>query len=313
MWSTHRRELALGAALLVLLATPAFTGRGFYAASTFVGLIVDTLPVLVAAVGMTIVIVAAEIDISIAGQLAVCGVVGGVLARAGVPMPVVIPLTVACGAALGLANGLLVSRLAIPSIVATLAMWVILENGLLWITGGNWIQDLPPSFQWFGFGQTGGQVVFILIAGAVWGAFAWLMRATEFGRGFYAVGCNREAALRMRLHPERVVLTAFVILGALMGLASILYYCRYPSIETTGGRGLELKVIASVVVGGTSISGGRGTLLGTLLGVMLLGVIGTVLTFSHVDATWERAVQGLIILVAVVSDRLFARGGAVDE
>ncbi len=310
--SRYAREIALLISIGVLLAVPAFTNQGFYRASVFQGMALDNLAVLIAAIGMTIVIVSAEIDISIAAQLAVCGVVAGTLSRQGVPIVAVIPSTIGCGMLLGLLNGVLVARLAIPSIVATLATWVILENGLLWITRGEWVQNVRGDFQWFGLGPQQGQAVFALIAVAVFAAAAFMLARTRFGRRFYAVGCSHEASLRMKIHPDRVVLLAFVILGALMGVAAIVHTCRFPSIETGGGRGLELKVIAAVVVGGTAISGGRGSLLGTLLGVVLLGVISSVLTFTPLGSTAERAVQGAIILLAVIADRAVKREVSPD-
>jgi rhamnose transport system permease protein len=310
--SRHARETGLLLAILVLLATPmCFSqGRGFYSAGVFQGMLLDNLSVLIAAIGMTVVIVSAQIDISIAAQLAVCGVVAGALSRAGLPIACVIPLTVACGALLGFVNGVLVAWLAIPSIVATLAMWVLLENGLIVVTKGVWVQDLPPDFQWFGLGFGWGQALFAAIAVGVVVLFAFLLRRTEFGRSFYAVGCSHEASLRMRIHPARVLPAAFTLLGALVGLAALVHYCRYPEIETGAGRGLELRVIASVVIGGTAISGGRGSVWGTLLGVMLMAVVSAVLAFTPLESTADKAVQGAIILVAVVGDRLVQRKGA---
>jgi rhamnose transport system permease protein len=304
--SRHSREVGLIVSIVLLLAVPMLfgQGRGFYTATVFKGIALDNLSVLIAAVGMTLVVLCGEIDISVAAQLAVCGVVGGTLSRMGLPIAGVIVCTVVCGAVLGLINGALVSWLSIPSIVATLAMWVLLENGLIVVTKGVWVQNLPEDFQWFGLGLVGGQIVFTTIALAVLAGFVFILRKTEFGRSFYAVGCSHEAALRMRIQPTRVVPTAFVILGALMGLAAVIHYCRYPEIETGAGQGLELKVIAAVVVGGTAISGGRGALIGTLLGVILLGVVTAVLAFTPLESTADKAVQGAIILIAVVADKV---------
>jgi len=267
----------------------------------------DNLSVFVAAVGMTLVILVAEIDISIAAQLAVCGVVAGSLSRLGLPIIFVIPITVICGGILGLINGFLVARLKIPSIVATLAVWVLLENGLLWVTNGEWIQNLGNDFQWFGLSSQNGQIVFILIAVFVAVFIGWILIKTEFGRNFYAVGCSHEAAQRMKISPAKTIIYAFVILGMLMGLAAIIHYCRFPSIETGGGRGIELKVIASVVVGGTAITGGRGSMFGTFLGVLLLAVVGSVLAFTPLGSNAEKAVQGAIILLAVIANTAFKK------
>ena len=133
-----------------------------------------------------------------------------------------------------------------------------------------------------------------------------MMGRTAAGRSLYAVGCDHEAARRIGLNPARVVLCAFVAMGFLAAAAALLNFTRYPTIETNAGVGFELQVIAAVVVGGASVTGGRGNILGTLLGVVLLGMIGTVLTFLHVNPAWGRAIQGAIILVSVVADTAFA-------
>jgi rhamnose transport system permease protein len=310
---THRkREFALLIAIAVLFALPLFGVSGFYTPGNLRNLLIDNLPVLVAAIGMTLLIICAQIDISIGSQFVVCGALAGLAAKAGAPMPLVVVAVVAAGAALGALNGLLVARLGIPAIITTLGTMVILRNGIIRVTGGDWIQDLPAGFQWFGLGQQSAQLVYIGGAFALFALAAWGLRNTAFGRNFYAIGCDHEAARRIGLNPPNIVLTAFVLMGALTAAAALLNFTRYPTIETNAGLGLELKVIAAVVVGGTAITGGRGSLLGTLLGVILLGAIGTVFTFLHVNPAWEKAIQGAIILAAVVSDTAFGKKEATS-
>ena len=305
---THRkREIALLAAIAVLFALPLFGVSGFYTTGNLRNLVIDNLPTLLAAIGMTVVIISAQIDISIGSQFVVCGALAGLAAKAGVPMPLVVLTTLAAGAALGAINGLLVSRFGIPAIITTLATMVILRNGIIRATGGDWIQDLPASFQWFGLGQHLAQPLYIAVALAVFCAAAWALRHLAAARHFYAIGCDHEASRRIGLNPPALIVAAFVLMGALSAAAALLNFTRYPTIETNAGLGFELKVIAAVVVGGTAITGGRGNLLGTLLGVILLGTIGTVFTFLHVNPAWEKAIQGAIILAAVVSDTAFAK------
>jgi rhamnose transport system permease protein len=303
----HPRETALLVALALLFLLPLFGVDGFYAAGTFRSLAIDNLPVLLAAAGMTLVIVAGQIDISIGSQFVVGGIAAGLLAKSGLPMPLVVLATLAIGAALGALNGILVTVARIPAIIATLATMVLLRNGVLRATGGDWIQDLPAGFQWFGLSTGVAQTVYLVAAGALFAAFAWAMRNTSTGRAFYAVGCDHEAARRIGLQPLRWVTGAFAILGAATAAAALFNFTRYPTIETNAGLGFELKVIAAVVVGGASITGGRGSLFGTLLGVALLGSIGTVFTFLHMDPAWEKAIQGAILLVAVVADTAFQK------
>jgi rhamnose transport system permease protein len=254
------------------------------------------------------VIVARQIDISIASQFSVCGVVAALLAREGVPMPLVVMGALLSGALLGSVNGLLVAGLRLPSIVVTLAMLSILRGTLQWSREGVAVRDLPPYFQWFGLGQRTGQWVVVLVAIAVFGLFAWGMRQLSAGRAVYATGSDAEAARLAGIRPRLVVFGVFVTMGVLAGLSALLASVQLVLIYPKDGEGLEIQAIAAVVVGGTAVSGGRGTLVGSLIGVLLLGSIGPALTFLGIQPQWERAIQGLVILLAVASDRL-GRGG----
>jgi rhamnose transport system permease protein len=306
----QRREGALLAAIAVLLLLPLLGSPGFYQWGNWRNLMIDNLPVLLAAAGMTAVIVAAQIDISIGSQFVVGGVVAGLAAKSGLPMPLVALTTLGAGALMGAANGFLVSRAGLPAIIATLATMVMLRNGVIRATGGDWIQNLPPGFQWFGLSQAAAQPVYLALGVLCFAAVAFALSRSAPGRSLFAVGCDPEAARRVGLNPPRVILGAFVFMGVCVALAALLNFTRYPTIETNAGLGFELKVIAAVVVGGTAITGGRGTLFGTLLGVVLLGLIGNVFAFLHVDVAWERAIQGAIILLAVIADGSWKREAA---
>jgi rhamnose transport system permease protein len=296
------REASLAAVLAILCAIVARLAPSFFEPGNLRNVAIDSLPRLVAAIGMTLVMLAGEIDVSIGAQFAVCGVAMGWAARAGAPASLVIATALATGALLGALNGALVARFRVGAIIATLATMAILRGALRWITGGAWIQDLPSSFPWFGLGQARGQIAFAIAASLVFALAVVFLRWTSAGRAIAAVGSNREAARFAGIEPERVTFGVFVALGLLVALAALFAFPRYPAIEIEAGNGFELEVIACVVVGGTSIQGGRGTLVGTLLGVALLGTIGTVLVFLRVDPAWERAIQGAIILCAVVID-----------
>lgn len=301
-----RREVALAIALALLLTVVALAAPGFFAPGNLRNLLVDSLPLLVASVGMTLLMLAGQIDISIGAQFAVCGVVLGLVSRAGVPPFVAIAATLAAGASLGALNGFFVARLRVPAVIATLASMAVLRGALRWWSGGQWIQDLPATFRWFGLSQTAGQAWFVVAAALLFALAAAFLRWTSAGRTLPAVGCDAEAARLAGIEPRRVTFGAFVLMGALTAGAALLNFPRYPAIEIEAGLGFELAVIACVVVGGTAIQGGRGTLLGTLLGVLLLSAIGTVLVFLHVDPAWERAIQGAIILLAVALDGLWS-------
>lgn len=303
-----RREISVVVTYLALLAVLAAVAPSFFKGDQVRAMLVSNASVLVAAVGMTLIIVARHIDISVGSQFSVCGVVAGLLARAGLPMPLVGLGTLLAGAVLGSFNGVLVAWLGLPSIVVTLATLVILRESLRWIREGSFVRDLPASFQWFGVGQSAGQWVVIGVAVVVLVIFAWGMRNLATGRAVYATGSDPEAARLAGVRPKVVVFGVFVAMGMLSGLAALLNAVRFVDIDPNAGGGLELQAIAAVVVGGAAVSGGRGTLVGTLIGVLLLGSIGPALVFLHVQPQWEKAIQGLIILTAVSSDALNREG-----
>lgn len=305
----HRRlrEWSVALAFASLLGVLALFAPAFFKADYLRGLVVAKSSVLIVAVGMTLVIVARQIDISVGSQFSVCGVIAGLLAKAGFPMPIVALGTVATGAAMGACNGLLVAALGLPSIVVTLATMAILRETLRWLRQGEFVLGLPDDFQWFGLGQQTGQWTVILTAAAFFLTAAWCLRHLAGGRAIYAVGSDAEAARLAGMRPRLVVFLVFLAMGAITGLASLLSAIQFGVVDPNAGAGLELQVIAAAVVGGTAVSGGRGTLVGTLVGVALLGTIGPALVFLNAEPEWEKAVQGLIILTAVATDAFEGR------
>jgi rhamnose transport system permease protein len=220
---------------------------------------------------------------------------------------VVALLTVLAGACLGAVNGFFVVGLGLPAIVVTLATMVSLREGLRWGREGQHVRDLPATFEWFGLGQEQGQELIIAVALTLFALFAWGLRHLAAGRAVYAAGSDPEAARLVGIRPRRVVFSVFVLMGALTGLAALLSAVRLPEVAPNTGEGLEIQVIAAVVVGGVSVAGGRGTLVGALLGVLLLGTIRSALVFLGAQAHWAKAMQGGILLVAVASDALTVR------
>jgi rhamnose transport system permease protein len=291
--------------VLLLLAVRA---PRFFSAANLADLATGLAPALVAAMGMTLVILARQIDISIGSQFAVCGVVLGLLAKAGFPVPLAAAGAVAAGAGLGALNGGLVAGLGLPSIVVTLATMVAWREGLRWATEGAWVRGLPESFQWLGLGQAGGRILIVGTAALVFAAVAWGLVSLRAGRAVYATGSDSEAARLLGLRPRRVVFGVFVVMGALSGLAAVLTTLQFIDVQANAGVGLELRIIAAVVVGGVAISGGRGSSLGVLLGVLFLAVLGPALVFLGGKAHWDRALQGAIVLLAVAGEAARRRG-----
>jgi rhamnose transport system permease protein len=305
--SAYRRELSLAFAIALLGGVLAVVAPGFFGPENLRDLLMTNIPVLVIAMGMLLVILTAQIDISIGSQFAICSVLAGVAAKSGVPVMAAGAVACLAGAVLGALNGALIARLKIPSIVVTLATMVALRDGLRWVTQGEWVQNLPPGFQWFGLSQAASQAVTIGVAVGFAALAWWGLRNLAAGRAVYATGSNPEAARLAGIEPSRVLFAVFTLTGALTGCAAGLNAVRFNQIPANAGIGLELQVIAAVIVGGASVNGGRGTVPGTLLGVVLLGMIGPALTFLGISAWWEHALQGAIILAAVAIDALRAR------
>jgi rhamnose transport system permease protein len=303
----YKRELSAAMAYAALLVLVAIVAPSFFSVANLRDLALNNAPVLLIALGMTMVILVGEIDISVGSQFAVCSVAAGMLAKAGVPVSLLPFVLILIGALMGAFNGLLVGPLRLPSIIVTLAMLVAWRDGLRWLTEGAWVQDLPADFQWFGLGQSTGQLLIVAIALFLLVAFSWALRNLGVGRAIYAVGSDAEAARLAGIEPRRIVFGVFVLMGALVGLAALLNSVRFSTVPSNAGMGLELKAVAAVVVGGTTITGGRGTLVGTLIGAALLGTIGTALTFLGINPFWEKAIQGAIILAALVSDVVLDR------
>lgn len=309
VFSRYKREASAGLAYALLLLIVGVIAPSFFNAGNLRDLAMNNAAVLVVAVGMTLVILVGQIDISVGSQFAVCTIAAGWLAKAGFPMVAVLLAVIVIGALMGAVGGSLVAWLRMPSIVVTLALMVAWRDGLRWITEGEWIQNLPASFQWFGMEQWSGQMLIIGLAIVVLAGFGWALRKLSAGRSIYAVGSDAEAARLVGIEPRRVIFGVFLIMGALVGLAATLNATRFSIVPSNAGIGLELKAIAAVVVGGTAITGGRGTVIGTLVGVALLGTIGTALTYLGINPFWEKAIQGAIILAALVSDVALGRLG----
>jgi rhamnose transport system permease protein len=298
----YKRELSAALAYVALLVAVGAAAPTFFGAGNLRDMALNNAPVLLVAVGMTLVILVGEIDISVGSQFAVCSVAAGWLAKEGVPVALLLPSVLLLGALMGALNGALVGYLRLPSIIVTLAMLVAWRDALRWVTQGEWVQNLPSNFQWFGLGQTLAQWLIVGVALGVLAAFSWMLGNLGVGRAVYAVGSDAEAARLAGIEPRRVVFGVFVLMGALTGLAALLNAVRFSAVPSNAGIGLELKAVAAVVVGGAAITGGRGTLVGTLIGAALLGTIGTALTFVGINPFWEKAIQGAIILAALISD-----------
>jgi rhamnose transport system permease protein len=295
------RELSVAAALVLLLVFLAIFAPNYFEPQPLLSRLSEQAPAIVAVIGVALVMICRHIDISIGSQFGVCAVLAGSLAAASVPMPIVLLASAGAGAIMGGINGVLVAGLRLPSIVVTLATMVTWAEALRLWQQGKFI-NLPAGTQWFGLSQIGGQFTLIGFAFALIAIAAWMLRNTSGGRHVYAVGSDAEAARLAGIDPRRTTFSVFLLAGILVGVAAVMNLVRSPQVDPKSGGGLELKVIAAAVVGGVAISGGRGNIWGVFCGLLLLATINPALTYLRVDAFWEKAIQGGVILLAVVAD-----------
>ncbi|MEY2604426.1 MAG: rhamnose transport system permease protein [Verrucomicrobiota bacterium] len=297
----NQQETVLFVAFCVVFGWVGSLNHGFLEFSNFVDMLYNCSYIGVAAIGMTMIILCGHIDISVGAALGVCATVAGKLAVAGVPLAIVFPATILAGGIIGLANGLLVAYGRIPAIVTTLGMASILKGSLILSTGGRWIYGLPPGFAISRTSLLGVPVpIFTLILFGV--AFALWLKYSAKGRELYAVGGNAEAARLSGISERQVTIQVFVMNGLLVGLAAILYATNFTAIQSNVAPGFELTVITATVIGGVSILGGTGNVVGALLGALLLQTIGTALVFLHIRAEWFLTVQGSLILLTILLD-----------
>ena len=296
------REWSVAAALGLLLLVLALLAPNFFQRSQLFSTLSTAVPVLVIGAGMALVIICRQIDISVGSQFALCSILLGLLARAHWPMPIVAGAAILAGACLGAFNGFLVAGLGLPSIVVTLATMVTWREALRWWREGEFVRDLPEGFQWFGLSQSAGQGLVLMLTAALFLIFALALKHSAAGRYVYAVGSDAEAARLAGIRTQGITFGVFVIMGALTGFAALLNAVRFTDVDPKTGTGLELQAIAAAVVGGVSISGGRGSLWGVLAGVLLLACIAPALVFLRLQPQWEKALQGCIILLAVAAD-----------
>lgn len=299
MYTDRRTQLSILLFLGVLFLVLLLKAPSFFTMRNIIDITVNTSYVAIAALGMMLVIVIGQIDVSVGAILGICCTLTGMLSKQGAPTFMLFVVAIGAGAFLGLINGLLVALLRIHSIVVTLGTLSIFRGLLIYQTQGIWISGLPDTLLQIGRGRFLGIPVPVIIAIVVFVIAAWFLRSVPGGRSLFAVGSNREAARLSGINVPLVQVCAFVINGALVGLAALIFAGRFGGIQSNTGQGFELIVITAVVVGGADIFGGAGTPLGTLLGALLISIIGTTLIFFNVSAFWEQAVQGLFILLAV--------------
>jgi len=256
------------------------------------------------AVGMTLVILTSGIDLSVGSALALTGVLAASLEHRGWPVPLVVAAALLIGSLLGLANGLVITKGRVPPFVVTLGTMSIFRGAAHLFTGAQPISGFSPAFRSLGAGTVLRIPVPIILFVLSVVAAAALLRRTRWGRYLYAVGGNLQAARLSGIPVERCTTTAYVLCGLTAAAGAVVLTARLGAAESIAGTGYELDVIASVVIGGTSLAGGRGGVWGTLLGALLIGTINNGMNLLQIPAYFQLVVKGAIIIAAVLLDRL---------
>ena len=295
------REAILALAILILLALIASRFPGFISPLNLANVFTDTSPLIILALGQMVVIVTKCIDLSVAANLALTGMIAAMMNGAGVPLPLILLTVIALGATLGAVNGLLVWKLDIPSIVVTLGTMTIYRGIIFLLTDGKWINahEMTEGFKALP------RLIFLGLPIMAWMAVAVivltvvLVRRTALGRAFFAVGGNAHAAVYTGISVGRTQMAAFVISGALAGFTGYLWVARYAVAYVDIAGGFELDVVAACVIGGIAIAGGAGTVAGCVMGALFLGIIKNALPVVGISPFWQMAISGAAILIAI--------------
>ena len=302
------RELGIVIALVALILVTAILEPRFVEADSLRNLALNASIFAILAAGQTLVIITRNIDLSVGSVLGLSAFMAGTLLsdHPGLPIIVVILLGMGLGGAAGVLNGVLVTFGRVPALVVTLGtLYVFRGIAFLWTSGRQVnAETLPDAFLNIGTGTILGVPTLALIALAVVLVIGQSLRDFRWGRELYAIGSSPEAARLAGVRSDRRVFTAFVLSGALAGLAGVLFTARFGTVDATAGTGYELTVVAAAVVGGVPIFGGAGSVYGAALGALLLGTITSSLIVLKVDAFWQQAAVGALLLLAIAFDRL---------
>ena len=306
------RELGIIIFIMILAIVVSLRAPEFLTLGNFRDILLDISILLIVALAQTMVILTHGIDLSVGSSIGLVAMIVAftIKANPNVPMVMVVLLGLALGAVLGTFNGLIIALGKVPPIIATLGTLSIYRGMVFLYSEGKWIPayQLPDAFKLLSKGTPLGIPNIIIFAIIVAIVVYYFLNYTHTGRDIYAVGSNPDAAQYVGIRKERIIFLVYVLSGVAAGLAGVLWASRFESSQTNTALGFELQTVAASIVGGVSISGGVGTVPGVILGALLLGMINNSVTLVRISPFWEQAAQGLLILIAVVSDNLITRG-----
>ncbi len=293
--------------LLILMLLVSLVSPSFLSVDNLLNILRQTSINAVIAMGMTFVILTAGIDLSVGSILAFAGAVCASMIAADMPLLIALLATIAIGATLGATSGSIISLFGVQPFIATLVGMTMIRGGVLVFTDGRPIStgdfDVAETFYEIGGGYVAGIPIPVIIAACVFALCWYVLNHTRMGRYVYAIGGNEQVASLAGINVARVKVTVFAISGALAALAGIILTARLESAQPTAGMAYELDAIAAVVLGGTSLMGGRGRITGTLIGALIIGVLNNALNIMDVSSYFQMIAKGGVILLAVVLDR----------
>jgi len=298
-------EHYLGLFLLALLLVLLVFAPGFFNLNNTMSMLNRFSYLLIAAIGMTMIIITSNIDVSAGNLISVVCLFIAAIGKFGFGLWLLLPAAMAMGALLSLINALFITTFRIPAIVATLATAQLFSGVLPLVTEGS-IYDLPRSFTWLAFeaklfGFIPCSVLIMLIITVI---ALFFMKYSRFSKRIYAVGNNEEAARLSGINVKKVIIITYMIAGALFGVSGTIIATASQRVTTTMGSGLEMIFIAATVLGGTSVAGGSGKLLGTVFGAAVLSIIAPAINYLKISSDWSDAIMGAIIIFAVVISAL---------
>lgn len=302
-WLIEQKSLI---ALIALIVVVSFLNPNFFTVGNLLNILRQTSVNAIMAVGMTLVILTAGIDLSVGSVLALCGAFAASLIALEVPVLIAVPVALFAGAALGAISGIIIAKGKVQAFIATLVTMTLLRGVTMVFTDGRPIStgftDTADVFAWFGTGYTLGIPVPVWLMVIVFAAAWYLLNHTRFGRYVYALGGNESATRLSGINVDRVKIGVYSICGLLSALAGIIVTSRLSSAQPTAGMGYELDAIAAVVLGGTSLAGGKGRIMGTLVGALIIGFLNNALNLLDVSSYYQMIAKASVILLAVLVD-----------
>jgi ribose/xylose/arabinose/galactoside ABC-type transport system permease subunit len=299
----NAKEAGIVIPLILLCLLIGLNNSVFYSFDNIIDVLRNTTYILIIAIGMTFVLIAGGLDLSVGSYLAFCGLICGLGLSAGIPIPLAILLGILAGVVGGVFNAVVIVKLNIPPLITTLGTMYMARGLVLVITKGTPIYPLPKDFCAFGSGSLLGIPYVILIAIVLAVAANWVLNKTVYGRQVYAIGGNEETARFSGINVNRIKASVYIIVTVLAALSGILMSGRLGSAQPSIGDGYEMQVITAVIIGGTSLTGGAGTILGTVFGAIFMSVLSNGMNLVGVSVYWQKFVMGLIIVVAVGIDQ----------